>query len=245
MRNNISFDKAKKKGGTGSKVMYAALALGLLGALGGTWYAVNSSIKDIDEKLPFVSQAGEENEENMNLSPSLPQQDTEQLSDSVSSETTEDLTDAESSNEEQQVSGELSPTLYIMPVQGEIIKDFSDHKVVKNETLGDWRTHDGIDFSAEVLTPVKCVNNGVVKEIYNDNLLGTVVVVSHADEIESYYCNLNTLVNVEVGQNVDSGHVLGSVGASAISESTGKEHLHFAMKEKGEWADPMEIMGKE
>lgn len=245
MRNNISFDKNKKKGSAGSKIMYAALAVGLLGALGGTWYAVNSSLKDMDDNLPFVSQAGEENEENMNLSPSSPQQDTEHVSDSPSSETTESSQDAESSSEEQQVSEELSPTLYIMPVQGEITNDFSDHKVVKNETLGDWRTHDGIDISAEVLTPVKCVNDGVVKEVYDDNLLGTVVVVSHADNIESYYCNLNTLVNVEAGQTVTSGHVLGSVGASAISESTGKEHLHFAMKENGEWVDPFVIMGKE
>ena len=244
MKNNISFDK-RKKNSAGGKLMYAALALGLIGALGATWYAVNSSIKDIDENLPFVSEEGEKTEENMNLSPSSPQQDTEQLSDSESSENTESSIDAENSNEEQQVSLEQSPTLYIMPVQGEIIVDFSDHKVVKNETLGDWRTHDGIDISASVLTPVKCVNNGTVKEVYNDNLLGTVVVVSHSENIESYYCNLNELVNVEVGQEVTVGHVLGSVGASAILESEGKEHLHFAMKENGEWVDPLKILGKE
>lgn len=240
MKNNINFDRKTKKSFFGSKGMYVALALCLCGALGTTWYSVNKALDGIDENDPFVSQAGEENSKKEQPSPS---QDTELTSQQTYSEDLSTSSEQESSSEPQQVSQEVSPTLYIMPVTGEIINDFSDHMVVKNITLDDWRTHDGIDIKADVTTPVKCVTDGVVKEIYKDELMGTVVVVEHSGNVESYYCNMNDLVNVSVGQEIEIGHVLGSVGSSAISESCLEDHLHFAVKVDGEWADPIEVLG--
>ena len=47
--------------------------------------------------------------------------------------------------EQQQSSEDFSLTL---PVSGAAITPFSGDMLVKNETLGDWRTHNGIDISA-------------------------------------------------------------------------------------------------
>ena len=242
MKSNISFDKKKKSNFFGSKGLYALLAICLCAALGTTFWTVNKSLTN-SKKDPFISQAGEENAPESQNPHSSSQPSIEDTSSVQSSEDSGNSEEQENSKQEQSVSTETSPEFYIMPVVGSLITDFSDHKVVKNETLGDWRTHDGIDIKASATTPVKCVTDGVVKEIYEDNLLGTVVVVEHSGNLESYYCNLNKVVNVSVGQQLTIGHVIGSVGATAISESASEEHLHFAMKKDGEWVDPIETMG--
>lgn len=244
MKNDLNF-KESKKSFFGGKGLYLALAVCLCGAVGATWYSVKKATEEIEETPPpFVSGAEvDTSPDTSSEDSSLEEQPTEPSKQPISSEEQTDSEETESSNESYQASADVSPEFYIMPVAGEIINDYSDGLVVKNETLADWRTHDGIDISAAVTTPVKSVADGTVKEIYYDDLYGTVVVVSHSGGIESYYSNLNEIVNVEVGQSVTAGHVLGSVGASAICESAIEEHLHFAMKENGEWIDPINTIG--
>jgi murein DD-endopeptidase MepM/ murein hydrolase activator NlpD len=137
------------------------------------------------------------------------------------------------------------PTGYKMPVAGTIDKDYSMDALVYDVTLGDWRTHNGIDIAAEVGTPVTAAADGVVSKVYLDDAMGNTVIVSHEDGMTSVYGNLSPEICVEEGQSVKGGDVLGTVGASALSESSQNPHLHFEMIYEGTPVNPMDILPKE
>ena len=131
---------------------------------------------------------------------------------------------------------------FFMPIKGEIIQEFSKGELVKSETMGDWRTHDGIDIAAKQSTPVKAAADGTVCEINNDNIWGTCIVIDHGSGMKSYYFGLNEKIQVKLDQSVKSGDVIGSVGTSNQLESALPEHLHFGMKKEEVWVDPMDYL---
>lgn len=133
---------------------------------------------------------------------------------------------------------------YILPLEGEILNPYSGGELVKSQTLGDWRTHDGVDIKAQNATPVVAVASGTVESIVNDPMFGTTVTLLHPNGVSSIYSSLNEKVNVTEGQQVAAGDVLGSVGETAIGEIALETHLHFAMMKDGEFLDPIaEIEG--
>jgi murein DD-endopeptidase MepM/ murein hydrolase activator NlpD len=129
----------------------------------------------------------------------------------------------------------------VMPVEGEIGEPFSNNELVKSRTLGVWKTHDGIDISAPLGTPVMAMTSGVVNEVYADPLWGICVVIDHGDGILGCYFGLDRNVAVSVGQEVSSGDVIGAVGNTAEIEITESPHLHFGVKKNGEWIDPLSL----
>jgi murein DD-endopeptidase MepM/ murein hydrolase activator NlpD len=129
----------------------------------------------------------------------------------------------------------------VMPVEGEIIQQFSNNELVRSNTLGVWKTHDGVDIRAELGTPVVSMTNGVVSEVYADPLWGICVVIDHGDGILGCYFGLDKNVTVSVGQEVSSGDVIGAVGNTAEIEITESPHLHFGVKKNGEWIDPLSL----
>lgn len=129
-------------------------------------------------------------------------------------------------------------TAFVRPVTGEVALAFSTEELVYNETLRDWRTHAGIDILADPGTPVMAVSAGTVADVYEDDLLGTVIVISHANEVKSIYANLAPEPAVEPGDAVLAGDVIAAVGQTAIAESGSPAHLHFAMEKDGAAVDP-------
>jgi murein DD-endopeptidase MepM/ murein hydrolase activator NlpD len=128
------------------------------------------------------------------------------------------------------------------PIQGSVVTAFSPDTLVANETMGDWRTHEGIDLAALAGTNVQAVADGTVTSIDSDLLLGTVMTVSHANGLTSIYGNLDSETLVEVGDKVSAGCVLGQVGMTATGEAATGDHLHFAMELNGENVDPKEYL---
>lgn len=99
--------------------------------------------------------------------------------------------------------------------------------------------HDGIDIGAQVGTPIRSVNDGIVA--YSDNGVsgyGNMVMVIHADATVSFYCH-NRANYVFAGQQVKRGQVLGEVGLTGITRGP---HLHFEWHVKGRPKDPMPRM---
>ena len=129
-------------------------------------------------------------------------------------------------------------TGYVWPVEGEVDRDFSLEVFAYDDTMGDWRTHDGIDIAAELGTPVAACAKGTVSAVTTDDLMGTTVTIDHGKGMESVYANLSPSLNVQAGTEVDAGTVLGTVGTSAIAESASPSHLHFALREYGVTIDP-------
>ena len=127
----------------------------------------------------------------------------------------------------------------VMPVNGEVIAGFSGGALVKSETLGVWKTHDGVDIKAERGTPVKAMNRGEVTKVAEDPLWGYTVIIDHGSGVMGYYYNLSEAVAVREGDKVQSGQTIGAVGDSAECEAALPSHLHFGLKRNGDWIDPI------
>ncbi|MDD3401679.1 MAG: peptidoglycan DD-metalloendopeptidase family protein [Eubacteriales bacterium] len=124
------------------------------------------------------------------------------------------------------------------PVSGEIIWGYALDKLIYSKTLDQWMTHDAVDIAAQEGTSVKAVLSGVIKQVYEDDALGYTVVVEHTSGRTTLYANLSGSIPVKVGDRVNAGTVIGSVGTSAISECALEPHLHFAFYVDGEAVDP-------
>lgn len=138
----------------------------------------------------------------------------------------------------------LSKMSYVWPVIGDVELDYSMDALVYNETMGDWRTHDGIDIAAPVGEYVRAAAQGTVVEVYEDVLYGTTVVMEHGGGLVSYYANLMAEPVVKVGDELLAGDVIGGVGDTALCETAQPPHLHFAMSLNDESVDPHDYMPK-
>lgn len=132
--------------------------------------------------------------------------------------------------------------VFTWPVKGEVLHDFSLEVLAYDETMGDWRTHSGLDIAADVGTQVRAVSAGTVEELYQDDLMGTTVVIRHEDGLRSTYCNLAATPAVAVGDEVTTGAVIGSVGSTALAESGRAAHLHLEMSRDGVTVDPAQYL---
>lgn len=140
------------------------------------------------------------------------------------------------------VQEELAPasaSVYLWPVMGEIERGHSTDKLYYDTTLRDWRTHEGVDICAPLGTSVLAAHCGTVESIASDDFYGTVVTVSHGDGMCTEYANLAPAPAVSVGQWVEPGDVIGSVGTTALCEIGQGTHLHFAVTVDGCSADPL------
>lgn len=140
--------------------------------------------------------------------------------------------------------GANSDTLpdFSMPVSGDLAIDFSDSVPVFSQTMNDYRTHLGIDISSELGTPVTCVADGIVTNVWNDPFMGTSISVEHAGGAISIYKNLDEEIadGIVIGASVKKGDVLGAVGETAMNELAEEPHLHYEMKINGKHVDPKE-----
>ena len=124
------------------------------------------------------------------------------------------------------------------PVNGEVVMDYSMDCLCYNATTRDWRTHNGMDFAAEAGSVVGAAADGVVYTIYQDDTLGTTVVIRHEDGYMTTYSSLDAQVLVSVGDTVQLGQAIGYVGCSALLETALGDHLHFAVTCEGVSIDP-------
>ena len=131
-----------------------------------------------------------------------------------------------------------APSKAAPPVDGEIVFGFAVVKLLYPVTLDQWTTHAAVDIKADAGTPVKCVFAGTVERVYKDDALGYTVVVQHANDRTTVYGNLGENVRVKVGDRLNAGDVVGTVGTSAISECALPAHLHFAVLVDGKAKDP-------
>lgn len=220
MNNSLGNSRLGKKLGT--KGLYITIAACLI-ALGGAGAAAYSkAVSDISDSLVIEEPSNEHA--------------ADKKADNVKKESS-----SSSSDSSEDINVKTQPN--VMPVNGEILNPFSNGELVKSETLGVWKTHDGVDIKADVGTPVKAMNKGKVTKVWEDPLWGSSVTIDHGNGLVGYYYSLSNAVNVSEGDTVNSGDVIGAVGDTAECEAAELSHLHFGLKKSGEWIDPIEFIG--
>ena len=228
------------------KGFYIALALCVAGTGTAAWMAVNRTIDDIDRN-------------NQNILNSQIQQDftdpeevgKDQSGVSISSgEQQDSLNSSSSSSQSAKPSGSTASSVpqnesalqFTLPVAGEKINPYSEGKLVKDKTLGEWRTHDGVDLKAAKGTPVYAAAEGTVTSVETDGLWGTVVKIEHRNGLTTVYSGLDKNALGKKGDEVAAREQIGTV-AQVPCELALEEHLHFAVQKDGKWLDPLKSIG--
>ena len=128
------------------------------------------------------------------------------------------------------------------PVAGESIFGYSMEALSYNQTTRDWRVHNGVDLAAEAGAEVCAAADGEVYTVYEDDAMGTTVVIRHADGYTTKYASLAENLTVKPGDTVTMGEVIGYASDSAIVESTLGAHVHFGVTCHDEPVDPAEFL---
>jgi septal ring factor EnvC (AmiA/AmiB activator) len=118
------------------------------------------------------------------------------------------------------------------PVEGRVLAAFGRRKHPRFDT---YTVHNGIEIEAGTDTPVRAVHAGRV--VFADRFLGygLMVVVDHGGKHHSLYAQLQE-VSVAVGQEVEAGAVLGTIGEGG-PDGPG---LYFEMRYQGRAEDPLD-----
>lgn len=99
------------------------------------------------------------------------------------------------------------------------------------------RMHYGVDLKLETGDPVVAGFPGMVRIAQYHRSFGNVVVIRHANGLETLYAHLSR-ISVDVGQLVEAGERIGLGGNTG--RSTGS-HLHFEVRYLGRPIDPARI----
>ena len=138
-----------------------------------------------------------------------------------------------------------TPLKTASPLEGQTIAEYAMDCLSYNQTTRDWRTHNGIDIAAEAGTKVGAAADGTVYTVYEDELMGTVVVIRHQDGYTTQYASLAKDVAVKAGDEVKLGQTIGCVGQTALMESALGDHVHFTVTCNGEEIDPADFLALE
>ena len=125
---------------------------------------------------------------------------------------------------------------FVLPVEGKICAAFSGDELVYNKTMGDWRTHNGIDIAAKAGSAVKSGGKGTVKSVYNDGMLGWTVEVENG-QYTVRYSGLDQNVLVRQGDKVAQNQPIGTVGQIPL-ELADQSHIHLEITQNGNYKNP-------
>ncbi len=131
---------------------------------------------------------------------------------------------------------------FVLPVEGDILKEYAKDNLVYSNTLEEWTTHLGIDIKADKTTVVKSSADGTIKSIKSDPRYGLSIIIEHKDGYETMYANLLSAEFVKVGEKVSQGQSIGTVGDTAPFEIVDGAHLHFEISKDGENINPKDVI---
>ena len=125
---------------------------------------------------------------------------------------------------------------FIMPVEGIISGVYGSQRILNGKPK--W-PHYGIDIAAKKGTPIKSSGSGIVTMAENDlYYTGGTIIMDHGHGISTIYSHLETIL-VSVGDKVEQGNVIGTVGSTG--RSTGP-HLDFRINWFQTRLDPMSVL---
>lgn len=129
---------------------------------------------------------------------------------------------------------------FARPVAGEVTEHFSGTELLYNETMGDWRTHNGTDFAAAYGETVRSVTSGTVTSVKESVLWGWTVEVEGSDGLVRY-TGLSHKPAVKEGQAVTAGDTIGKLD-ELDAEIAQDPHLHVEYEKDGKLQDLMTLL---
>ena len=131
---------------------------------------------------------------------------------------------------------------WILPVSGNIIKDYSAGSLVESKTMGDYRVHNGVDIATKKGETVKAVNSGKVLDVYSDAFWGNTVVIDHGGLIVKYSA-LSSEEIVSKGNILQKGDKVG-LADTVPCEQKDKSHIHIEVLVDNEPVDPLAALNQ-
>ena len=121
----------------------------------------------------------------------------------------------------------------LLPVEGIKLHQLSD---TWGAARSSGRRHEGVDIFAQRGTPILSATQGIVRDVGVNSLGGKVIWVTGPDLSSHYYAHLEDYAaNIQAGDWVEAGTVLGYVGNSGNAKGT-PPHLHYGIYLKGQGA---------
>ena len=217
----------EKSGGRSGKGYYIALVL-CAAAIGITSYVTRPS-KDKQPDTPPLLQA--------ESAETASSQQTQALEALATEAPEESLVPSSAPQQTQPEKLRTAP-----PLSGSVTTLYAMDSLSYNETTRDWRVHNGVDYPGELGDPVSAAADGTVISVREDDSLGTTVVLRHTGGYETTYQNLEESVPVQLGDKVVLGQTIGSVGATALTESAIGPHVHFSVAYQDMPMDPADFL---
>jgi murein DD-endopeptidase MepM/ murein hydrolase activator NlpD len=248
--SKLRLEKSQKKSPLKGKGFYIALGVCLVAIGAAAWTTYDSVVKF---QAPTAEESG--------ISAGTPSSRTTQQAGTNVSGVKDDRNSSAASSKKEEVSSapvssapeaassqtsqpaNTEPTLCIFPVGKTVTKEFSGTDPVYSLTFNDWRVHEGVDLSAAVGDVVRSITGGVVKEVYDDPILGKTIIIEHTPGFEAYYCGLGETTLVNKGDSVKMAQEIGSV-KSVPGEIVEETHLHLGVKKDGKWINPLDVLEK-
>lgn len=238
----MKYYKSKTAKFLAGKGFYPIVALCLLAVGVATWSAVSSlsTAPETSSNQSYTSQVS---------SYTVSEKTEEPAGNTVSNVSDSRVSSNQQSSAKQPASSETVSSApqkpvaqyFVMPIEGNVAKDFSLTALQYSATYSDMRIHNGIDIAAAAGSEIKSAGAGTVTAVENDVLWGTVIEIDHGNGITGIYCGIE---NAAVKQNdtVHAGTTLGTLGIIPC-ESSDESHLHIAVKANDEYVSPLEVMG--
>ncbi len=130
---------------------------------------------------------------------------------------------------------------FVMPIKGDIIKNYSDTALQYDSTYNDMRLHNGIDIACKENSQVVSASAGIVTEVTDTTDFGKVITIDHKDGLVTKYCGIDTSY-VKQGEQVAISTLLGTV-KNPPCECMDKCHIHIECYQDGKLCSPIEAFG--
>ena len=126
------------------------------------------------------------------------------------------------------------------PVSGRVLNSYSGDELVYSKTLGDWRTHNGVDYACAQDAQVCAPAAGKVTAVDTDSRWGSVVCIEDSAGHLWRVCGTAD-PTVQTGDEVSVGQVLGRAG-SIPNECAEETHIHLEVLQGEQYLDPAKLL---
>ncbi len=144
------------------------------------------------------------------------------------------FSDIESSMEQDEAARDHTPSILPIPPSADYY--ISDRYGYRSDPYtGQRQFHGGLDIAGHSGTDILATANGVVEKVQRDRRIGNYVKLDHGHGFKTVYGHMLRKPDLQVGQVVERGDVIGHLGNTG--RSTGP-HVHYAVHRNGQSKDP-------